>query len=68
VYEIHVPSSEGVVADAWLSHAAPYTDLASFEEFQIYHPNMANMLELIVRPKPGTSIQMHFDVVVLTER
>ena len=68
VYDIHVADHLGTVADAWLSHAAPYTDLASFEEFRVYHPNSTNMLRLIVRPKAGASVQMRFDIVVLTEK
>ena len=61
-------SQFGIVADVWLSFAAPYNDLAAFEEFHVYSPNKTNIVSLIARPKPGASVQMRFDVLVLCEK
>jgi hypothetical protein len=68
VYDIEVESHFGIIVDAWLSHAAPYRDLASFEEFHVYAPYRTNIVRLVARPKPGASIQMRFDMLILCER
>lgn len=68
VYDIQVASQFGIVADAWLSHAEPYQDLAAFDEFRVYSPNKTNTVRLIVRPKPGASVQMRFDILMLCEK
>jgi hypothetical protein len=68
VYDIQVESQFGIVADAWLSHAEPYQDLAAFEEFRVLSPNKTNVVRLIARPKPGASVQMRFDILVLCEK
>lgn len=68
MYDIQMGSNFGIVADAWLSHAASFQDLAAFEEFRVYSPNVTNMVRLIARPKPGASIQMRFEIVVLCEK
>ena len=34
--DIQIESQFGIVADAWLSHAEPYQDLAAFDEFRVY--------------------------------
>jgi hypothetical protein len=68
VFEIQVASQFGIVADAWLSHAAPYQDLAAFDEFRVYTPNQTNIVRLVARPKPGASVQMRFDILVLCEK
>ena len=68
VYDIQVDGQFGIVADAWLSHAEPYQDLAAFDEFRVYSPNRTNIVRLIVRPKPGASVQMRFDILILCER
>ncbi len=67
-YDIQVGSQFGIVADAWLSHAAPYQDLAAFDEFRVYSPNRTNIVRLIARPKPGASVQMRFNIVLLCEQ
>jgi hypothetical protein len=67
-YDIQIESQFGIVADAWLSHAASFQDLAAFDEFSVYSPNRTNMVRLIARPKPGTSVQMRFEIVVLCEK
>ena len=64
-YNIEIDSQLGIVAHAWLSHAEPYQDLAAFDEFRVFSPNKTNVVKLIVRPKPGASVQMRFEVVVL---
>ena len=68
VFDIHVESQLGRVADAWLSHAAPFQDPAAFDEFHIYCPNTSNVVRLIARAKPGASVKLRFDVVILFER
>ena len=68
VYDIRVERQFGVVADAWLSHAEPYRDLAAFDEFRVYSPNRTNIVRLIARPKPGASVQMRFDILILCEK
>lgn len=68
VYDIRIDGKFGIVADAWLSHAASFQDLAAFEEFRVYSPNITNMVRLIARPKPGASVQMRFEIVVLCEK
>lgn len=68
VYDIKVDSRFGIVADVWLSHAAPYQDLAAFDEFHVYSPNRTNMVRLIARLKPGASVQMRFDLLLLCEK
>lgn len=69
VYDIQVDSQFGIVADAWLSHAEPYQDLAAFDEFRVYSPNKgANTVRLIARPKAGASVQMRFDILLLCEK
>jgi hypothetical protein len=68
VYDIQVESQFGIVVDAWLSHAEPYQDLAAFDEFRVNSPNRTNIVRLIARPKPGASVQMRFDILVLCER
>jgi hypothetical protein len=68
VYDIQVASRFGVVADAWLSHAEPYQDLAAFDEFHVYSPNRTNIVRLIARLKPGASVQMRFDILLLCEK
>ena len=68
VYDIQVKSQFGIVADAWLSHAEPYQDLAAFDEFRVYSPNRTNIVRLIARLKPGASVQMRFDILVLCEK
>lgn len=68
VFEVQIESQFGNVTDAWLSHAAPYQNLASFKEFRVYCPNRTNSVRLIVEPKPGASVQMRFDIVVLCEK
>jgi hypothetical protein len=67
-YAIEMANQFGIVADAWLSHAAPYQDLAAFDEFRVYCPNRTNIVRLIVRPKAATSVQMRFEIVVLCGR
>jgi hypothetical protein len=68
-YDVHIDSQFGIVAGAWLSHAEPYQDLAAFEEFLIYcPPNKTNMVRLIARAKPGASVKMRFDIVILCEQ
>lgn len=67
VYDIQVANQFGKVADAWLSHAEPYCDLAAFDEFQVYSPNRTNIVRLTARLKPGASVQMRFDVLLLCE-
>lgn len=67
-FDIQIDSQFGIVADVWLSFAAPYTDLAAFEEFHVDCPNKTNSVRLIARPKPGASVQMRFDVLVLCEK
>lgn len=65
-YTVRFPSHrEVVLADAWLSHAAPYQDLAAFEEFRAFVPYRTNVVKIIARPKAGASVQMRFDIVVL---
>ena len=68
VYDIQVASQFGIVADAWLSHAEPYQDLAAFDEFRVYSPNRTNIVRLIARPKSGASVQMRFDLLLLCEK
>jgi hypothetical protein len=68
VFDIQVSSQFGIVADAWLSHAEPYQDLAAFDEFRVYSPNRTNIVRLIARPKPGASVQMRFDILILCEK
>jgi hypothetical protein len=67
-YDIQVASQFGVVADAWLSHAEPYGDLAAFDQFRVYSPNKTNIVRLIARPRSGASVQMRFEIVVLCEK
>lgn len=65
-FTIQFPSGrEVVLADAWLSHAAPFTDLAAFEEFRAFVPYRTNVVTIIARPKPGASVHMRFEIVVL---
>jgi hypothetical protein len=66
-YDIQIENQFGKVADAWLSHAEPYQDLAAFEEFRVFRPYGTNIVRLIARTKPGASVQMRFDIVVLCE-
>jgi hypothetical protein len=68
VYDIQIEGQFGIVADAWLSHAEPYHDLAAFEQFHVYCPNRTNIVRLIARLKSDASIKMQFDIVVLCER
>ena len=68
LYEIEIEKPFGPVADVWLSHAAPYQDLAAFEEFRLYSSNKTNIVRLIARLKSGASVQMRFDMVVLCEK
>jgi len=67
-YDIQIESQFGIVADAWLSHAEPYRDLAAFDEFRIYCPPKTNIVRLIARPRGDASVQMRFDLVLLCER
>lgn len=67
-YDLHIEGQFGDAVDAWLSHAEPYQDLAAFEQFRLYCPNGTNVVRLLVRPKPGVSIKMRFDIVVLCLR
>jgi len=64
-YDIQIEDQFGVVADAWLSHAKPYQDLAAFDEFRVYCPGKTNRVKLIARPRRDASVQMRFDLVVL---
>jgi hypothetical protein len=68
VYDIQVESQFGIVADAWLSHAQPYQDLAAFDEFRVFSLNKTNIVRLIAKPKLGSSVQMRFDMVILCEK
>jgi hypothetical protein len=68
VYDIQVDSQFGTVADAWLSHAAPYQDLAAFDEFEVYSPNKTNIVRLVARLKPGASVRMRFDILLLCQQ
>ena len=65
VYDLHVRGKEGYLVDAWLSHAAPYQDLASFEEFRLIPLRGTNIVRLTARPKPGAFIQMRFEILML---
>jgi hypothetical protein len=67
-YAIRIKGEFGTVASAWLSHAESYQDLAAFEEFRVYTLNETNLVRIIARPKPGASVQMRFDIVVLCVR
>jgi hypothetical protein len=67
-FDIHIHGEFGIVVDAWLSHGEPYVDLAKFEEFRVWCPNGTNIVRLIARPKPGASVKMVFEFVVLCER
>ena len=66
--EVQVEDQFGTVADAWLSHAEPYDQLAGLEEFQVDCPNKTNLVRIIARAKPNTSIQMRFEIVVLCQK
>jgi hypothetical protein len=66
-FDIHIESQFGPVVDAWLSHAEPYQDLAAVDQFRLYCPNNTNIVKLIARVKPGASVKMRFDMVVLFE-
>ena len=61
-------SQFGTLADAWLSHAAPYGNLAAFEQFYVSCARGTNTVRLIVRTQANASIQMRFDIVVLCEK
>jgi len=67
-FDIQMEDQFGSVADAWLSHGEPYQELAAFEQFRVYCPNRTNIVRLNARPKPGASIKMRFDIVVLCGR
>jgi hypothetical protein len=67
-YEILVESQFGIVADAWLSHAEPYQALAAFDEFRVDSPNRTNIVRLIARLKPGASVHMRFNILILCEK
>lgn len=67
-FALHVWENRGYLVDAWLSHAAPYQDLASFEEFRVVPMRGTNIVRLIARPKPGASIQMRFEILVLGQK
>jgi len=66
-FDIQIDSQFGIVADAWLSHAEPYHDLAEFEQFHVFCPNNTNKVRLIARAKPNASIKTRFDLVILCE-
>jgi len=57
-----------MVADAWLSHAEPYKDLAAFDELRVYSLDRTNIVRVIARPKPGASVQLTFDILLLCEK
>ncbi|PWU10864.1 MAG: hypothetical protein C5B50_24635 [Verrucomicrobia bacterium] len=67
-YRIVIEDQFGSVADAWLSHAEPYSNLAGFEEFKVYCDQGTNMVRLIARAKPGASFTMRFDLVLLCQK
>lgn len=67
-FEIRVESQSGTVVDAWLSHGAPYHNLAAFDEFLVYCPRGSNLVKLIVQPKANASVKLRFDMVVLSQR
>jgi len=54
----------GTVVDGWLVQAEPYDALAAFDEFRVY-PRGTNAFRLVVQAKPGSRINLEFEVVVL---
>jgi len=68
VFDIQVETQFGMVADAWLSHAEPYKDLAAFDELRVYSLDRTNIVRVIARPKPGASVQLTFDILLLCEK
>lgn len=68
IFDIHIEKQFGPVTDAWLSHSQPYQDLSAFDEFRILPPNHENIVRIVARLKPGASVQMHFDIVLLCEK
>ena len=64
-FEIQVPGYMGTLADAWISLGEPFQALAAFDQFHVYCPNTNNTVKLIARVKPGGSVKMKFDMVVL---
>jgi hypothetical protein len=67
-YDIRFGKEFGVVADAWLTHADPYRDLAEFEQLDVFCQSASNIVRLIARPRSDGSIQMHFHLLVLCEK
>jgi hypothetical protein len=51
------------VVDAWLSHGAPFQQLAAFDELRVYTTLKTNMF-----PKPGASVQMELEFVLLCQK
>jgi hypothetical protein len=67
-FDIHYDDSgDKAVVGAWLSHAEPYQDLASFDEFRAYRPFNTNVIRVAVQLKPGASIKSRFTLVILHE-
>jgi hypothetical protein len=67
-FNIKIGSQFGIVADAWLSHAAPYQDLAAFDDLRVYSARGTNHVTLVAQLKPGASVQMRFSILVLCEQ
>jgi len=67
-FDIYVENQFGVVSDVWLSRPEPYAEMDKFDWFRLSCPNGTNMVKLIARPKPGASIKMRFDFVVLCQK
>ena len=67
-YTIQIESQFGALADAWLSHAAPYQALAAFDEFRVSCPGKTNIARLVARPRHGASLQMRFEIVLLCQK
>lgn len=67
-FDLKIPDHFGKIVDAWFSHAGPFQDLTSFSQFRVNCPYGTNAIRLWVQLRPGASVQMQFEILVLVQR
>jgi hypothetical protein len=71
VHEFDVTMGETMmedgVVDAWMTVPFPASNAADFEQLYVYRPRDTNVMRLVMQLKPGRSVKMRFNLVVLRE-
>ena len=67
-FNVSIPDHFGKVTDAWFTHGGPFQDLTAFDRFRVFRVNGTNAVQLSVLLKPGASVGMRFEIMVLCQQ